>query len=177
MKVCYSLERTQCPPVVVSLAPKARIDIDATIAGLEERVDQLKKVLVLQELMHELEVRIRAGSHAVDAFPKLQESQLSVRITFIKVMVSTLFDQALNDLTGPSRRAVLVWPRSVAMYACRQLLGASYGEIGRAFDRDHGTVMYAVRGVADRMSVEPKAKAEVDHVLHLLATSLEKEAQ
>jgi chromosomal replication initiation ATPase DnaA len=37
--------------------------------------------------------------------------------------------------------------RAVAMYLCRQTLMLSFPEVGRAFDRDHSSVMYAVRKV------------------------------
>jgi chromosomal replication initiator protein len=50
-----------------------------------------------------------------------------------------------HELTGPSRTRVLVLPRQVAMYFCRQLGGLAFSEIGRVFGgRDHSTVMHNV---------------------------------
>jgi hypothetical protein len=43
--------------------------------------------------------------------------------------------------------------RQLAMYLCRDLTSASLADIARAFDRDHSTVMYAIRAVDGR--IEP----------------------
>ncbi len=37
--------------------------------------------------------------------------------------------------------------RAVAMYLCRSMLGSSYPEIGRIFDRDHSSAMNATKRV------------------------------
>ena len=49
-----------------------------------------------------------------------------------------------------SRRArTVARPRQIAMYLAKQLTSRSLPEIGRKFDRDHTTVMPAVRKVEE----------------------------
>ena len=44
----------------------------------------------------------------------------------------------------------IVYPRQIAMWLARELTGASQPKIGIYFDRDHTTVIHAVRSVAIR---------------------------
>lgn len=52
-----------------------------------------------------------------------------------------------EHLTGNNRTRATTFARHVAMYLARRMTPASLIEIGRAFDRDHTTVMAAVRRV------------------------------
>lgn len=53
-----------------------------------------------------------------------------------------------EDILGGKRRPDLVLARQVAMYVCRQKLGLSYPELGRAFGgRDHSTVIHAIKKI------------------------------
>ncbi|MGE9984739.1 helix-turn-helix domain-containing protein [Desulfovibrio sp. SGI.169] len=53
-----------------------------------------------------------------------------------------------EDILGARRRPELVLARQLAMYLCRQKLGLSYPELGRAFGgRDHSTVIHAIKKI------------------------------
>ncbi len=66
------------------------------------------------------------------------------------------FGFAVEDVTGPSRRAPLVLARQIAMYQCRELTSLSLPRIGALFGgRDHTTVMYAIGKVKSRMETDP----------------------
>lgn len=57
-----------------------------------------------------------------------------------------------DQIIGGSRRRPLVDARQVAMYVTRNMTDLSFPDIGRAFgDRDHTTVMHAVRKIEARM--------------------------
>ena len=68
-----------------------------------------------------------------------------------------------------SRRARNVArPRQIAMYLAKQLTSRSLPEIGRKFDRDHTTVMHAVRKV-EELIVEDSSMAEsINDLRHAL---------
>ena len=48
-----------------------------------------------------------------------------------------------EELVGERRTQPETTARHVAMRMCRELLGATYSEIGHAFNRDHATVIHA----------------------------------
>lgn len=64
------------------------------------------------------------------------------------------------DLLARDRRPPIAEARKVAMYVAREVTGASYPAIGRAFDgRDHSTVMAAIRAAEADIAEDP-AKAQ-----------------
>lgn len=59
---------------------------------------------------------------------------------------------ALEHLIGPRRARVLAWPRQVAMLVCVEMAPhASLPQIGRAFNRDHTTIMHGVKAARLRL--------------------------
>jgi chromosomal replication initiator protein len=61
------------------------------------------------------------------------------------------------------RTKEIVEPRQVAMYLCRELLGMTLSDIGRAFGgRDHSTVIHGVEKVRVRLVEEPHFRVRVE---------------
>jgi chromosomal replication initiator protein len=78
------------------------------------------------------------------------------------------FGMSTPALLGRSRTRPLVTARHVAMYLCRELTELSLVEIGKAFGRDHTTVMYANEKVAELMATRPQVYQSVETITHLL---------
>jgi chromosomal replication initiator protein len=68
-----------------------------------------------------------------------------------------------GDLLSKDRHRSIAFARHVAMYLCKQRLKCSFPELGRAFgNRDHTTVMSAVRKVEHLRSSNPDVRAHID---------------
>lgn len=65
-------------------------------------------------------------------------------------------------LRARSRKQSLVRPRQIAMYLARIYTDASLAEIGRAFSRDHTSVMYAIDVVQRRIVEKPQLRYELE---------------
>jgi chromosomal replication initiation ATPase DnaA len=61
----------------------------------------------------------------------------------------------VNAITSPNRRSVVTHARMVAAWTIRTATGMSYPEIGRLLNKDHTTVMNAVK----RVNADPKRRA------------------
>jgi chromosomal replication initiator protein len=72
------------------------------------------------------------------------------------------------EILSPRRTPRVAQARQLAMYLCRELTPLSLAEVARAFDRDHSTVMHAVRAVSAR--IEPDS--ETAAVIHDVKSSL-----
>ena len=59
-------------------------------------------------------------------------------------------------------------PRQIAMYLAKQLTSRSLPEIGRKFDRDHTTVMHAVRKVEELILEDASLAENVDALRRIL---------
>ncbi len=82
----------------------------------------------------------------------------------IQKKVSEHFNISVKELQSSRRARTVARPRQIAMYLAKQLTSRSLPEIGRKFDRDHTTVMHAVRKV-EELIVEDQALAESVEIL------------
>ncbi len=81
--------------------------------------------------------------------PLFEEEQSSKNITIeaIQKAVSEHFELSRNDIMGSQRPKNVAEPRMLAMYLCRELTNHSFPEIGSAFNKNHATVMNAVKKI------------------------------
>jgi chromosomal replication initiator protein len=63
----------------------------------------------------------------------------------IREAVSRRLDIDPAQLAGASRTPAAVRARHIAIYLCRELTSLSLPRIGAAFERDHSTVLHAIR--------------------------------
>ncbi|HTW92395.1 MAG TPA: chromosomal replication initiator protein DnaA [bacterium] len=76
------------------------------------------------------------------------------------------FGVTVKDITNGGRTKQLALARQVAMYALRSKLSLSLKEIGGLFDnKDHTTVMHAIKRVADLKVKDPAFSARLDKLL------------
>jgi chromosomal replication initiator protein len=86
----------------------------------------------------------------------------------IAAVVARRLGLAPADLTGPSRRPDVVRARHLALYLSRELTGLSLPRIGAAFDRDHSTVLSAIR----KLKRDSASDRELAELLHTLRSEL-----
>ena len=77
-----------------------------------------------------------------------------------------------SELLSKDRHKSVAFARQVAMYLCRQRLRRSFPELGRAFgNRDHTTVMSAVKRVDSLRKKDPEVQAHLDAIERNLVVS------
>ncbi len=83
----------------------------------------------------------------------------------IQRIVCHHFKLRSNDLLSKDRHKSIAFARHVAMYLCKQRLKCSFPELGRAFgNRDHTTVMSAVRKVEALRGADPEVRAHIEAI-------------
>jgi len=76
------------------------------------------------------------------------------KITVIKRIVSEKCDVPMSCFYQVSRgKEKISWARQLAMYLCYELRLGTQDEIGKIFNRDHGTVIHAVRYVNQQLTM------------------------
>ena len=78
---------------------------------------------------------------------------LPVVVKRIIIAVAAHFDVDPHDILSDRRSSSIVIPRHVAVWMTKQIRKESLPQIGVWFDRDHSTILYAVRKIS-RMAVE-----------------------
>jgi chromosomal replication initiator protein len=90
----------------------------------------------------------------------------------IQRVVCHHFKLRTSDLLSKDRHKSIAFARHVAMYLCKQRLKCSFPELGRAFgNRDHTTVMSAVRKVEHLHKTDPEVRAHIEAIERKLGTT------
>lgn len=63
--------------------------------------------------------------------------------------VGETFGFTTEEILGDSRSKPIVKTRQVAMFCCREFLGMTYPQIGKAMNRDHSTVMHGCNQIRE----------------------------
>lgn len=89
----------------------------------------------------------------------------------IQRVVCHHFKLRTSDLLSKDRHKSIAFARHVAMYLCKQRIKCSFPELGRAFgNRDHTTVMSAVRKVEHLRTTDPDVRAHLEAIERKLGT-------
>ena len=83
----------------------------------------------------------------------------SLTLDAIVKTVSSYYDLRPSDLKGKSRRRQIARARQISMYLARRHLSLSLVELGRAFSRDHTTVLASVRKIQDLVKTDAGIQA------------------
>ena len=99
----------------------------------------------------------------------LKSSQKKVNIEEIQKKVSQHFNIKMSDMSSARRSRTVARPRQVAMYLSKNLTSRSLPEIGRRFgNRDHTTVIHAVRKVEELRNKDASFDEDVQLLIRML---------
>lgn len=126
-------------------------------------------------------IRLRASAHHTDEPVTLERAEFIVRdlmsssepkrikIDDILRMITKHFGVSRSDILSSRRNRSIVRPRQVGMYLAKNLTSRSLPEIGRRFgNRDHTTVLHAIRKIEQLMAEAMSFKEEVELLKRLL---------
>jgi chromosomal replication initiator protein len=86
-----------------------------------------------------------------------------IKVEDILRIVSRHFAVSKADILSDRRHRSVVRPRQIGMYLAKQLTSRSLPEIGRRFgNRDHTTVLHAIRKIDRELGDNPRLKDEIE---------------
>ena len=101
----------------------------------------------------------------------LRANDRRITIEEIQIRVAQHFNIKVAEMHSPRRARAVARPRQVAMYLAKQLTSRSLPEIGRKFgNRDHTTVMHAVRKIEELRAKDASFAEDVDLLRRMLET-------
>lgn len=83
-----------------------------------------------------------------------------INIDNIQKTVASYYRIPVADLKSRSRKASLVRQRQMAMSIAKQLTGLSLPDIGDAFERDHTTVIHAIKKIEELKKDNPQVRED-----------------
>jgi len=75
------------------------------------------------------------------------------------------FGFSASEILSGRRKRPLTRARQAAMWICHEATARSFPELGRAFHRDHTTILHAIRLVPQHMAADPAWRDKVMGVL------------
>ncbi len=109
-------------------------------------------------------------SLAREVLETMVESRPGINIDKIKEVVARSFRIDVDDLSSPSRKRSIAYPRNICMYLCQQYTNESISNIGKAFNRTHSTVIYATKRLKQEIKTSPRVKREIEFLKDHLET-------
>ena len=88
----------------------------------------------------------------------------SISIDKIMEIVANYYDLTVIDIRGKKRTQSIAIARQIAMYLSTQYTRLSTTQIGKYFNREHGTIIYAAKTIKKRMDIDKKLKSEVINI-------------
>ncbi len=80
----------------------------------------------------------------------------------IRDFVARQFDTPVEELLSKSRKRTVTFPRQIAMYLTRKLTGDALNDIGRSFNRDHSTVVHAIRVISEAITRSGSVRGQIE---------------
>ncbi len=93
-----------------------------------------------------------------------EEVDGKVDIAKIQEITAKYLNVDVADMTSRRRPAKIAMARQIAMYIAKKHTNKALEEVGRAFGRDHATVMYAMRVVETLMEQDASVKSTVNYL-------------
>ena len=106
---------------------------------------------------------------AEDVVGNIVSQRKSITIDAIARLVGREYGVSLKDVVSRSRKQSIVRPRQVAIFLARRHTSRSLAEIGRKFNRMHGTVIHSINAVEKEL----KLRGEMYQQVRIIEKKLE----
>lgn len=80
----------------------------------------------------------------------------------IRNFVADQFKLTGDDLASKSRKKSVAFPRQVSMYFSRKYTETGLSEIGKAFNRDHATVVHSIRVITEAINQQASIRGQME---------------
>jgi chromosomal replication initiator protein len=131
---------------------------------VQKNVRELEGALVKIAAIHTLTGQEVTEDFAAHVLKDILPSHRPLDVDHIQREVARYFKVAVEELKQDRRTKALAHARQVAMYLCRKLTRSSFPEIATRFNKDHSTVISAVRKVEASRESDPAVKKQVEEL-------------
>lgn len=136
---------------------------DKVISNIRELEGALNRVIAYSSLT-ETEISVDLCAEALKELLSAANTRI-IDSTHIIDTVSRYFDLRPEEFKSQKRSRNISFPRQIAMYLCRDIIGLSLPKIGDEFGgRDHTTVIHAVKKIEEEVLLSLETKRTVEEL-------------
>lgn len=81
---------------------------------------------------------------------------------YIRDFVASQFKIQTSELQSKTRKKAVALPRQISMFLARKYTEEGLAEIGRAFNRDHSTVLHSIKVITAAMARNSSIRGQID---------------
>ena len=153
------------PAVLRQIADRAPVNV-RLLEGAMTRVQALASILS-EPISEPLIGKALHSGDAPQVF--LRRGEMSIRA--IQDAAAQAAGVSREELLSPSRVPKIAKARQLGMYLARDLTSLSLAQIARDFNRDHSTVLHAIRSVSGRLEPGSETSTTVNRIRENLGTA------
>ena len=136
---------------------------DKVVSNIRELEGALNRVIAYSSLT-ETEVSVNLCAEALKELLSASNTKV-IDATHIIESVSRYFDLRPEEFISQKRNRNISFPRQIAMFLCRDIMGISLPKIGEEFGgRDHTTVIHAIQKIEEDMQNNTETRRTVDEL-------------
>lgn len=141
---------------------------DKVKANIRELEGALNKVIYYTQLSQRRHIDLAIAKEALrGVLPEDEPPKLTINL--VQKAVADYYQITVEDLKSKKKDRFVTYPRQIAMYLCRELMGATQPQIGRDFgNRDHTTVIHACNRIGDARSTDPQLERAITEITSIL---------
>lgn len=139
--------------------------------AIQSNVRELEGALIRVFAMASMQKGPVTMSVVVDSLRNIIRTKEPRQVTVdeIQKKVSAYYQVRPQDLRSPKRARQFSHPRQICMYLCKRMTKLSFPEIGKQFgDRNHTTVMHAVRTIDEKQMLDSELAEELRSLTKML---------
>lgn len=133
-------------------------------SNIRELEGALNRIVACAKLMDSPLIVDMADSILRDFAP----AKTHLTLAEIIEVVSSYYGLEPEQLKGPRRTQEIAGPRQIAMYLAREETDASLPQIGKAFNRDHSTVLYGYEKISDQIDEDNQLRRQMLDIKEML---------
>lgn len=137
--------------------------VDNSSSNIRELKSAITNVIFAMKMnkdhtLSEGQVKELLGNHFIGGGKK------RITIEMIQAAVEDFYGVSHKDIVGRGRARSIVRPRQVAIYLCRDLSETTLSNIGKAFNRDHTTVLHSCELISNQIQEDRNLREELEAV-------------
>lgn len=136
---------------------------DKVVSNIRELEGALNRVIAYSSLT-DTEISVDLCAEALKEILAASNNKV-IDTNHIIESVSRYFDVRMEEILSQKRNRNISYPRQIAMYLCRDIMGLSLPKIGEEFGgRDHTTVIHAIQKIEEDIQLNPEIKRTVEEL-------------
>jgi len=136
------------------------------VFGNVRRLEGLLVNLIAKSSLLCRPINLELALEVIGSLQKAENHQ--VTIDRIQSLVAQQYHLEVDQLVSRSRRKSVCYPRQLAMYLCRKFTNESLDAIGRAYRRDHASVIHSIGVIEKQMREKARVRREIDFLVQKL---------